>query len=171
MMENHGYGQVIGNPNAPWINAYAKYANLATNYFAVAHPSLTNYLEVVGGSNFGILSDNSPDWHNAGCTSNIVSDASIIANQNRDDNGAGAICPISGTGNDAATPRSDFTNEGPPFPLNNIDGIKSIPSAVTPANPLPINWPPTTRAGKPIRKTSRSVARTTSTTATGRFPI
>jgi len=29
-------------------------ANTATSYFAVAHPSLTNYLEVVGGSNFGV---------------------------------------------------------------------------------------------------------------------
>ncbi len=39
-------------------------ANSATNYFAVGHPSLTNYLEVVGGSNFGVQSDNGPDWHN-----------------------------------------------------------------------------------------------------------
>jgi phosphatidylinositol-3-phosphatase len=56
MMENHGYSQVLNNPNAPFVNRYARRANLATNYFAVAHPSLTNYLEVVGGSNFGVLS-------------------------------------------------------------------------------------------------------------------
>ena len=37
----------------PFSNAEAGTANLAANYFAVAHPSLTNYLEVVGGSNFG----------------------------------------------------------------------------------------------------------------------
>ena len=43
----------------------------ATNYFAVAHPSLTNYLEIVGGSNFGVLSDNSPDWHNGSCDTNL----------------------------------------------------------------------------------------------------
>jgi len=54
MMENHGYSEILHNPNARFINQYAKSANLATNYFAVAHPSLTNYLEVVGGSNFGI---------------------------------------------------------------------------------------------------------------------
>ena len=48
MMENHGYSQIINNPNAPFINAYLKEANVGTNYFAVAHPSLTNYLEVVG---------------------------------------------------------------------------------------------------------------------------
>jgi len=49
MMENHGYSEILHNPNARFINQYAKSANLATNYFAVAHPSLTNYLEVVGG--------------------------------------------------------------------------------------------------------------------------
>src|SRR5579862_5244451 len=43
MMENHGYGQIFNNPNAPFINQYAKSANYATNYFAVGHPSLTNY--------------------------------------------------------------------------------------------------------------------------------
>ena len=71
MMENHYYGQILGNANAPFITSYAKTANLATNYFAVGHPSLTNYLEVVGGSNFGILNDDSPDWHNTSCVSNL----------------------------------------------------------------------------------------------------
>ena len=41
MMENHSYSQLLNNPNAPFTNRYAKAANLATNYFAVAHPSLT----------------------------------------------------------------------------------------------------------------------------------
>src|ERR1019366_6240096 len=68
MMENHGYGQVVGNPNLPYINDMVGLANTATNYFAVAHPTLTNYLEVVGGSNFGALSDNNPDWHDFSCT-------------------------------------------------------------------------------------------------------
>ena len=60
MMENHSFGQVIGNPTMPFINSQIKKGevNLATNYFAVGHPSLTNYLEIVGGSNFGVRSDN-----------------------------------------------------------------------------------------------------------------
>ena len=73
LMENHHYSQVIGNPNAPFINSYATTANLATNYYAVGHPSLTNYLEIVGGSNFGVINDDSPDWHNTSCIPNIVS--------------------------------------------------------------------------------------------------
>jgi hypothetical protein len=31
MMENHGYTEILNNPNAPFINKYARHANLATN--------------------------------------------------------------------------------------------------------------------------------------------
>src|SRR6516165_3266851 len=71
LMENHGYSQIVGNPNAPFANQYAKIANFTTNYFAIGHPSSTNYLEIVGGSNFGVRSDNAPDWHNKNCTPNL----------------------------------------------------------------------------------------------------
>ena len=43
-MENHGYGQVAGNPDLPYTNEPVASANTASNYFAIAHPSLTNYL-------------------------------------------------------------------------------------------------------------------------------
>jgi len=108
MMENHAYGQIIGNPSAPFINQMAASANLATNYFAVGHPSLTNYLEVVGGSNFGVINDHSPDWHNSTCTPNLVSGTPS------DEQSADPICPIYGTGMDAPTPAVDMTNEGTP---------------------------------------------------------
>src|SRR5579884_3263019 len=105
MMENHGYGQLLNNPNAPYINSYALSANLATNYYAVAHPSLTNYLEVVGGSNFGVLDDNNPDWHNQSCEPNL---ATGVPNLEASSN---AICPIAGSGTEAATPALDCSNE------------------------------------------------------------
>ena len=125
MMENHGFGQILNNPNAPFINKLANSANLATNFFAIGHPSLTNYLEVVGGSNFGVQSDNSPDWHNSSCSTNL---ASGIAST--DNPPTPVICPIWGTGTDAATPAVDTTNEVQGAPgENNIDGIQSIPAA------------------------------------------
>jgi hypothetical protein len=129
MMENHGYNQIIGNPDTPFANSYAQSANSVTNYFAVAHPSLTNYLEVVGGSNFGVQSDNNPDWHNATCTNNLAS-----ATTNTDNPSSPKICPIYGTGTDAATPAIDCTNEvtcapGSNAGENNIDGVRSIPAA------------------------------------------
>lgn len=119
MMENHGYTQIMGNPFAPFINSYAEAANLATNYFAVAHPSLTNYLETVGGSNFGVLSDNSPDWHDLSCATNL---STGIANT--DNPPSPNICPIAGSGTDAATPLLDCSNEvtGPPCEIE-IDDV------------------------------------------------
>lgn len=127
MMENHGYTEILNNPNAPFINRYAHNANLATNYFAVAHPSLTNYLETVGGSNFGVHSDNDPDWHNATCSPNLATGV-----PNTDNPLSSNICPISGTGTDAATPALDCTNEvtGPPCEIN-LDGKKSYDAVST----------------------------------------
>ena len=116
VMENHHYSQIIGNVDAPFINAYATQANLANNYYGVGHPSLTNYLEIVGGSNFGVINDNSPAWHNTTCVSNLNSNTASLE-------GAPNICPIAGTGLDGATPAVDTTNEGTPaspiynFPL------------------------------------------------------
>jgi hypothetical protein len=127
MMENHAYRQILGNPNAPFINRYAKQANLATQYYAIAHPSLTNYLETVGGSNFGVHADNPPDWHNASCSTNLST-----GTVSTDTPATGPICPIYGTGTDAATPAIDCTNETTCAPGSNdgelnIDGKKSIP--------------------------------------------
>ena len=109
--------------------------NLATNYFAIGHPSLTNYLEVVGGSNFGVRSDHAPNWGST-CSPNIAT--GIV---NADNNGksapvavdTGNVCPISGTGTDAETPAVDTWNEtdGPFVALADIDGVKSVPAAHT----------------------------------------
>ncbi|MCU1297277.1 MAG: Phosphoesterase family protein [Acidobacteriaceae bacterium] len=124
MMENHGYNQILNNPNAPFTNQYAKSANLATNYFAVAHPSLTNYLEAVGGSNFGVQSDNAPDWHNLTCMNNLTTGI-----PNTDNPTSSHVCPISGVGTDAATPAIDYTNEtqGAPGEIN-VNGVVSYPA-------------------------------------------
>jgi hypothetical protein len=108
VMENHGYSQLVGNPAAPFINEYMKQTNLATNYFADGHPSLTNYLEIVGGSNFGVRSDNDPDWHNTNCTPNLAS--GLVSTDNPS---SPTVCPIAGTGTDAETPAIDLTNECP----------------------------------------------------------
>ena len=122
MMENHGYSQILNNSNAPFLNAYANSANLATSYFAVAHPSLTNYLEAVGASNFGVLSDNNPDWHNTACSTNLSTGI-----PNTDNPASPDICPIGGVGTDGATPIIDTTNEVQGIPGEvNIDGVHSF---------------------------------------------
>ena len=64
MMENQTNTDILGNPNAPFINQYAATVNQATDYFAVGHPSAPNYLEITGGSNFGLTGDYWPVWTN-----------------------------------------------------------------------------------------------------------
>ncbi len=63
MEENHEYNQIIGNTNAPNINAYAATYGLATDYDAVTHPSAPNYVALTGGSYFGIQDDNPWQTH------------------------------------------------------------------------------------------------------------
>lgn len=122
MMENHGFNQIINNPNAPFANQLARSANSATSYFAIGHPSLTNYLEVVGGSNFGVRSDNNPDWHNGNCTTNLASGTPNLDGPVS----SGLVCPISRSGTDAATPAIDTTNECPNPPQPCSPGLISI---------------------------------------------
>jgi hypothetical protein len=137
MMENHGYQQIINNPNEPYLNSLIanRKVNLATNYFAVGHPSLTNYLEIVGGSNFGVRSDNAPAWHDMACHPNLetgIVNADNNAGQTTIPVDTGTICPIGGVGQDAETPAVDNWDEVtlPQFPfLADIDGVKSVPAA------------------------------------------
>ena len=56
-MENREYSSVIGSSQAPYLNALGHRYGLATRYFANEHPSLPNYLDLVGGSDFGIHDD------------------------------------------------------------------------------------------------------------------
>jgi phospholipase C len=57
LMENKETGNVIGSSGAPYINSLARQYGIAANYYGVSHPSLPNYLELLGGSTFGITSD------------------------------------------------------------------------------------------------------------------
>jgi phosphatidylinositol-3-phosphatase len=57
VLENRSYDQVIGNPEAPYLNGLARRYALATNYHAIGHPSLPNYVALIGGSTFAIHSD------------------------------------------------------------------------------------------------------------------
>lgn len=48
-MENHGYGEIIGSGEAPYINSLALRCGLATNYHNIGHPSLPNYIAATSG--------------------------------------------------------------------------------------------------------------------------
>jgi acid phosphatase len=57
ILENHEYDRVIGNSSAPYFNSLAQQYGLATNFYAIRHPSLPNYLALTGGDTFGVKSD------------------------------------------------------------------------------------------------------------------
>src|SRR5262245_46342207 len=57
VLENHEASSIIGSSSAPYINSLAQKYGLATNYYGIRHPSLPNYLALIGGDTFGITSD------------------------------------------------------------------------------------------------------------------
>ena len=63
VFENKQYSQIIGSPNAPYINSVANKCGLATNFYGEAHPSLPNYIAMTSGSTQGITDDSGPSSH------------------------------------------------------------------------------------------------------------
>lgn len=54
VFEDKEYGSIIGNGQMPYFNLLANSYTLLTSHFAVAHPSLPNYLALIGGDTFGV---------------------------------------------------------------------------------------------------------------------
>ncbi len=57
VMENKSYSEVVGSNQAPYINSLIARYGLATNFFAVGHPSEPNYVAMVAGGTDGVASD------------------------------------------------------------------------------------------------------------------
>jgi len=57
IFENKEFGTVIGNPDMPFYNRLAQEYTLLTQYYAIRHPSLPNYIALIGGDTFGITRD------------------------------------------------------------------------------------------------------------------
>ena len=55
--ENHSYSEIIGSPNAPYINSLAAQGAVFTQSYAVTHPSQPNYLDLFSGFNQGVTDD------------------------------------------------------------------------------------------------------------------
>lgn len=71
VLENHSYSQIIGNPQAPNINAVAAsgativtasndLSGVSSGSHGVRHPSQPNYLELYSGNNQGVIQDGRP---------------------------------------------------------------------------------------------------------------
>ncbi len=61
VMENKTYDQIVGKPDAAFLNELIATGGLATKFQAVAHPSQPNYLALFSGSLQGISDDKPHD--------------------------------------------------------------------------------------------------------------
>ena len=55
--ENHSAAAILAATNLTQVHSLIQRGTLLTNYYAIGHPSLPNYLALVSGSTFGITSD------------------------------------------------------------------------------------------------------------------
>ncbi len=60
VLENRGYQEIIGSPDAPYLNSLAQGGAFCTNFFALTHPSQPNYFEFFGGSNQDVQDNANP---------------------------------------------------------------------------------------------------------------
>lgn len=63
VMENKPTGRAVGSPESPELTSVARACAVATDYRAVSHPSLPNYLALTSGSTHGVTDDHGPDAH------------------------------------------------------------------------------------------------------------
>ncbi len=52
--ENKDSSNILGDPQAPYLNSLKQKYSSANNYHAIEHPSLPNYMDITGGSNGGL---------------------------------------------------------------------------------------------------------------------
>jgi phospholipase C len=78
--ENKPASNILGNTAAPYINKLATENALATNYQAITHPSLPNYIALTSGTTAGITDDCSPG---GACTARVANIANSIEKSGR----------------------------------------------------------------------------------------
>ena len=61
VVENHSLSQM--RADMPWTYALGQEYGYATDFRAMTHPSLPNYLAIAGGSTFGVQDDHDPSAH------------------------------------------------------------------------------------------------------------
>src|SRR5690349_21247063 len=63
IFENTNFADAEADPNFQALQSIG-HNRLLTNYFAITHPSLPNYIAAVAGTTFGIKDDKDPRHHN-----------------------------------------------------------------------------------------------------------
>jgi PKD repeat protein len=102
MLENYGYSNIIGNSNAPHINALVSDPNAAlfTQSFALAHPSQPNYIRLFSGNHQGITTDaisTSTPFSTCNLGASLISSGHTFAGYSEDLPSVGSLATTSGS--------------------------------------------------------------------------
>jgi hypothetical protein len=86
MLENRSYADLIGSPNAPYINSLAAQGAVMTNSFGIGHPSQPNYFYLWAGSNLGITNNACPVTFNnvPNLAANLINAGYSVASYSED---------------------------------------------------------------------------------------
>ncbi|MGE5287903.1 MAG: alkaline phosphatase family protein, partial [Micromonosporaceae bacterium] len=111
VMENHSYGEIIGNPAAPFINQLARGGALFTRSYAVTHPSEPNYLALFSGSTQGLADDSCPHTFAApNLAADLIAAGGSFAGYAEDLPAAGSLVCSQGEYARKHVPWTDFSN-------------------------------------------------------------
>ena len=111
MEENHAYSEIIGAPQAPYINGLATAGALFTSSHGVEHPSQPNYLDLFSGLNQGVTGDACPYTFTTGDLGSELSSAGFtFTGYSEDLPAAGSLVCTSGAYARKHSPWINFTS-------------------------------------------------------------
>ncbi len=112
--ENHAAKDIVGNPDAPYINSLVHAGAHLTRSFATTHPSQPNYLELFSGSTQGVTGDECPPkgapFRTANLASSLAAAGRSFAGYSEDLPATGSTVCTTGGYARKHNPWSDFTN-------------------------------------------------------------
>lgn len=118
-MENKGYSNIVGSPNAPFLNSLINAYGFANNYFGLTHPSLPNYYPVIGGTDFGLTYN---------CASPcIATDTTLVSNIDAAGKTWRGYAQSLEPGADPLVAAGDYSPDQLPFPAFNSIAYNPIP--------------------------------------------
>jgi phospholipase C len=111
MEENHSYSQIIGSPDAPYVNTLADEGASFTNSHAISHPSQPNYLALFSGSTQGVTGDSCPhSFSVANLASELIAAKKTFTGYSEGLPSTGSQVCTSGEYARKHAPWTDFTN-------------------------------------------------------------
>ena len=136
MLENYGFSNIIGNSNAPHINAWANdpKAALFTQSYALWHPSQPNYIMLYSGYNQGVTNDNTASnapFNTCNLGASLIDNGFTFKGYSEDLPSVGSLVSTSG---DYARKHCPWTNWQAPAGANTMDSATNLPYTSFPTN-------------------------------------